>query len=137
MNQKFIFLYKWLRTRSNFENKIFNPFSINSNVKGLMDLGANLDILMKHPLQLWNPSVIKLWEDSIEISIEPYITDSAKLIVRVDYPWKAKSKYNLIVGLGAFTDMYDQINDVYDLKFGAQEESYYGIINLEVNLFQK
>lgn len=112
-------------------------FSITANVIGKMDLGANLDIEMKHPLELWNPSVIKLWEDSIEVLIEPYLTDSTKLIVRVDYEWKENSKYNLIVGLGAFTDMYDQKNDVYDLKFGAQEESYYGVINLEINLFQK
>lgn len=112
-------------------------FSINSNVKGKMDLGANLDIIVMHPLELWNPSVIKLWEDSIEVVIEPYIADSAKLTVRIEYPWKENSKYNLIVGLGAFTDMYDQKNDVYDLKFGAQEESYYGIINLDVNLFEK
>ena len=120
-----------------FSIENMSDFSINSNVKGKMDLGANLDIIMMHPLELWNPSVIKLWEDSIEVEIEPYIADSAKLIVRIDYPWKENSKYNLIVGLGAFTDMYDQINDVYDLKFGAQEESYYGVINLEVNLFQK
>ena len=33
--------------------------------------------------------------------------------------------------------MYEQINDVYDFKFGAQEESYYGVINLDVNLFEK
>ena len=43
----------------------------------------------------------------------------------------------MIVGLGAFTDMYGQTNDLYDLKFGAQEESYYGVINLQVNLFEK
>lgn len=112
-------------------------FSITSSVKGKMDLGANLVLNMMHPLEFWNPSVIKLWEDSVEVAIEPYLPDSTKLKVKIEYPWKENSKYNLIVGLGAFTDMYDQINDVYDLKFGAQEESYYGVINLEVNLFQK
>lgn len=112
-------------------------FSINSNVKGKMDLGASLVINLRHPLELWNPSVIKLWEDSVEVVIEPYIPDSTKLGVKIDYPWKENSKYNLIVGLGAFTDMYGQINDVFELKFGAQEESYYGVINLQINLFEK
>jgi len=120
-----------------FSLKEIPEFTIKSNVKGKMDIGANLVLEMMHPLVMWNPKVIKLWEDSIEVVIEPYMSDSTKTKVRVDYPWKENSKYSLIVGLGAFTDMYDQKNDVYEVKFGAQEESYYGVINLEVNLFEK
>jgi hypothetical protein len=120
-----------------FELEKIPVFSIKSNVGGTMDLGAPLIVEMLHPLSEWTPPVIKLWEDSMEVAIDPYIPDSTKLKVRIDYPWKEKSKYNLIIGLGAFVDMYDQKNDVYELKFGAQEESYYGVINLNVNLFER
>jgi hypothetical protein len=120
-----------------FELEEIPVFSIKSNVGKTMDLGAPLLVEVMHPLEIFNASLMKLWEDSAEVSIEPYLVDSTKTKIRIDYPWKEKSKYNLIIGLGAFVDMYDQKNDVYELKFGAQEESYYGVINLSVNLFEK
>ena len=120
-----------------FELEEVPVFTIKTNVKGKVDIGKPLVLRIAHPLETWNFSLIKLWEDSVEVPIEPYILDSTKLRVRVDYEWKEGKKYNLIVGLGAFVDMYDQKNDVFEVKFGSQEESYYGVINLSVNLFEK
>lgn len=120
-----------------FELEEIPVFSIKANVKGKMDLGTPLILKVLNPIVSWDPSLIKLWEDSTEVQIAPYISDSAKLEVRIDYPWKENKKYNLIVGLGAFTDMYDGKNDIFDIKFGSQEESYYGVINLNISLFKK
>lgn len=109
-------------------------FGLKTNGKGIMDLGQPLTIEFNHPIVSWNPDQIKLYEDSLALEINPYFSDSVKTQLRIDYTWKEGKKYNLIIGIGALTDMYDQQNDLFESKFGAQEESYYGVINLVLNL---
>ena len=112
-------------------------FSIKSNVKNKMDLNTGLVLEVLHPITQWDPTLIKLLEDSVEAEINPYFTDSTKTTIRIDYPWHETRKYNLMIGLGAMIDMYGLKNDLYELKFGAQDENYYGAVNFEINLPEK
>lgn len=105
-------------------------FKITPNLSGMVDLNKTLTLQFDNPISELNPAFISLFEDSIEVEIEPYFADSVKTILVIPYEWKEKSKYLLMVGLGSFVDFYDQINDVFELKFGAQESSFYGVLNM-------
>lgn len=109
-------------------------FTINSNITGIVDLNSVLKLRFDNPIETWNSEFINLYEDSIKVNIVPVFSDSSKLQLQIPYSWKEKSKYILRVGLGSFVDFYDLKNEIYELKFGAQEESFYGKINLDINL---
>jgi len=110
------------------------PFRIIPNFKGKIDFYKELDLNFDNPIYEWNPKMITLYEDSVEKKIEPYFVDSLKLTLRIPYKWDEEKKYLLLVGLGSFIDFYDQRNDILELKFGAQEENFYGKINLDIDL---
>ncbi len=110
------------------------PFRISPNTKGQMDLNKSLVLQFDNPITSWNPDFISLYEDSIKVEIKPFFSDSLKRTLIISNQWKEKSKYLLNVGLGSFTDFYDQTNDLFELRFGAQEASFYGRINVNVDL---
>jgi hypothetical protein len=106
------------------------PFKITPNLSGMVDLNKTLTLQFENPITKWEPRFILLFEDSVEVEIAPYFTDSIKTSLVIPYEWKEKSKYFLLVGLGSFVDFYNQINDIYELRFGAQEKDFYGILNM-------
>lgn len=110
------------------------PFSITPNLSGIVDLNKTLILRFENPIVKWEPEFISLHEDSIKIDLKPYFKDSLKTELLIPYTWKESSKYHLLIGLGTFVDFYEQKNDIYELRFGAQEESFYGIINLSIDL---
>ena len=109
------------------------PFNIIPNFSGQMDLNKTLSISFDNPITEWNPEFISLYEDSVKMDIQPYFSDSLKLTLVIPYKWKEKRKYLLLVGLGSFTDFYSQTNELFELRFGAQEESYYGKVNIDMD----
>jgi len=109
-------------------------FRITPNTKGQMDLNKSLVLEFDNPIITWNPDFISLYEDSVKVDIEPFFSDSLKRKLVISHQWKEKSKYLLNVGLGSFTDFYDQTNDLFELRFGAQEENFYGRINMNIEL---
>ena len=109
------------------------PFNITPNFSGQMDLNKTLSISFDNPITEWNPEFISLHEDSIKMDIQPYFSDSLRLTLIIPYQWKEKRKYLLLVGLGSFTDFYNQTNELFELRFGAQEESYYGKVNIDMD----
>lgn len=113
-----------------------NPpiLTISSNLKGDVDLNKSLDLQFNNPITKWKFSFVTLFEDSLEVEIEPYFLDSLHLKLRIPYKWKEGKKYYLVAGLGSFTDFYYSGNDIYELKFGSQEESFYGKIKLNINV---
>jgi hypothetical protein len=110
------------------------PFTITPNLSGTVDLNKTLELHFENPITSWKPEFISLFEDSVEIEIDSYFTDSSKTALRIPHEWKEKSKYLLMVGLGAFVDFYNQKNDVYELRFGAQEQNFYGRLNMNIDL---
>ena len=110
------------------------PFKITPNLSGTIDLNKTLILKFENPITEWNPSFMSLYEDSLEVEIESYFNDSTKTELVLPYEWKEKSKYLLVFGLGSFVDFYDQKNDVYELRFGAQEENFYGKLNILIDI---
>lgn len=109
-------------------------FMISSNVQGLVDLNSSLELRFDNPIEIMKPEFIDLYEDSVKVEIKPVFSDSSKLLVKIPYKWKEKAKYILRVGLGTFVDFYELGNEIYELKFGAQEESFYGKINMQIDI---
>lgn len=110
------------------------PFNISPNLSGTVDLNKTLILRFDNPIIEWAPGLISLHEDSIKLDIVPYFRDSLKTELVLPYNWNESSKYHLLIGLGAFVDFYEQKNDIYELKFGAQEENFYGVVNISIDL---
>ena len=110
------------------------PFIINPNLTGIVDLNKTLVLNFENPIIQWKPEHISLYEDSVQVEIKPYFIDSTKTSLLIPYQWKESSKYFLMVGLGSFVDFYEQKNDVFELKFGAQEASFYGQLNIQIDI---
>jgi len=109
-------------------------FKITPNLSGTIDLNKTLKLNFENPITEWNSSFMSLYEDSVEVELNAYFSDSTKTTLILPHEWKEKSKYLLVIGLGSFVDFYNEQNDVYELKFGAQEENFYGKLNVTVDI---
>jgi hypothetical protein len=110
------------------------PFSISPNLTGTVDLNKTLILNFENPITEWNAQFISLYEDSIQLNIKPFFKDSVKTNLVIPYKWKEKSKYFLQIGLGSFVDFYDQKNDVFELRFGAQDANFYGQLHINIDI---
>ena len=101
------------------------------------DLHKNILFNFNYPVEIVDTSKIFLFSipDSLEIS-EIYAIKEDSLTLRkryLEHPWKSQEKYRFFAEPGAFADFYGNMSDTLNINFTAQDEEYYGILQVNTS----
>ena len=93
---------------------VFMPFRIESN----------------HPLVSVDTGSIVLLEDSSPVKPLIQFADSMHLQILVNYDWKEKTGYSLLIPKGSIRDIYGVTNDTTEFTFSTNSEADYGSVKI-------
>ena len=101
------------------------------------DLHKNIFFAFNYPVEIIDTSKIFLFskQDTLEIPEIFSITEDALSLRKhyLEYSWKSQEKYRLFAEPGAFTDFYGNMSDTLNINFSAQDEEYYGILQVKTS----
>jgi hypothetical protein len=103
-----------------------------------LDIGRPLELIFNHPIEQYDLKNISLTEDSTEIknpklSFNPEYS-GLKRTLTVDYKWKEKTKYSMMIPKGTLTDIFGIKSDSLQLLFKTKSLADYGTLALSIQL---
>jgi len=102
-----------------------------------LDVGRPLELIFNHPIEQYDLKNISLTEDSTEIkNLNLSFKDSLKQTLAVEYKWKEKTKYSIMIPKGTLTDIFGTKNDSLQLLFKTKSLADYGTLALSIQLPQ-
>ncbi len=102
--------------------------------------GGNIDpkkpvsIRFNYPLERMDTTLIKLIEDSVEVSDVRYELSNVRRRLDIHYPFRKDAGYELIAEEGAFKDIYGKFSDSLGYAFGSHPDEYYGSLRIKIML---
>ncbi len=84
------------------------------------------------PLVYANMENVVIQEDSIWVKGLYVFTDSLKRKLRITYPWKEATNYNIIIPQEALRDLFELENDSIKIKFKTTSADNYGKIVVDL-----
>ncbi len=118
------------------EKEKFIDLNLNIKKGSTIDLNKPVKIRSENPVSVYNDSLITLYktEDTLEISQDfELLRDTGTLrSFKIINKWEENTGYKLLIGQGAFTDIYGLSNDSLLLEFTTQKTEYYGNIVLRI-----
>ena len=110
-------------------------FKYNLNRDNKLRPGSDLAITANFPIESFNPSLVNLKEDSVELTNLVLEKDTANTkMVYLRNRFRANSKYELIFNEGAFTDIYGDKNQRTGIKFQGDKPENYSLLTIKVNV---
>jgi hypothetical protein len=82
------------------------------------------------PIEKSDFSKIELREDSLVVPANFTFSDSLHMIFQLNHTWKQRSKYDLLIPAGTFTNIYGEKNDSVQLSFTSHGETDYGSMKI-------
>lgn len=131
-NNKVLDTIKLTRNKKESYNRIIK-FE-NNLVSGKIKPGSSLELTSNLPLASINKSLVQLMVDSVAQSNFNFeIIDANNRVVRINYPWRIKKRYNLIFKENAITDIYGTKNKEISLDVELDELENYGNLTLNID----
>jgi len=85
------------------------------------------------PIESADPGKITLLEDSVEMENFSLVKDSLDFLsYTLKYPWKPKKSYDLKLGPGAFTAIFNTKNKEYPSTFTVAGKDNYGTLKVKI-----
>jgi hypothetical protein len=107
-------------------------YALNVKSKGTIDLNSKLNFIFETPISSYDTSKINLFAviDTVEFPVEyTILQDGLKLRkYGLSVDWGADTIYRLEIYAGAFTDIYESVNDTNIIEFKTQKRDFYGKI---------
>lgn len=119
-----------LITENNFKD---SALTMNTNIKPSFDLNQTIVLFADRPIQKSNTSSIVLMEDSLVVPFQFYQDSLNTRMYHINYSFKEKTNYLLLVKPNALEDIYGLKNDTILQHFKTKKESDYGTLMLNVN----
>lgn len=91
-----------------------------------------LQVVWSHPIVNMNVSRVTLYEDSIPVKFKLSSQDTALRAFDIQYKWKNKAKYYLLIADSAFTDIYGLWNDTLKMSFTGTDKEQFGELALKI-----
>jgi hypothetical protein len=79
-----------------------------------------------HPIGAFDFRGVIFTEDSVPVKPVITFSDSLKTEIEINHAWKYRSRYDLFIPPGTFTDIYGKTNDSMDFQFFTRSETDYG-----------
>lgn len=107
---------------------------VNTNLEGnVLNPHRPLRISFNLPVENADPSKVVLLEDSVEIENFTLVKDSTDFLsYTLKYPWKPKKTYDLRLGAGAFTAIFNTKNKEYPSTFTVAGKDNYGTLKAKI-----
>ncbi|WP_026904228.1 Ig-like domain-containing protein [Pedobacter glucosidilyticus] len=121
-------------TRNKKENYTRNIKFDNNLLSGKIKPGTSLELTSNLPLASINKSLVQLMVDSVaQTNFNFEIIDANNRVVKVNYPWRIKKRYNLTFKENAITDIYGSKNKEINLEIELDEIENYGNLTLNID----
>lgn len=107
---------------------------VNTNLEGnALNPNKPLKFTFNLPIESADPGKITLLEDSIEMENFTLVKDSLDFLsYTLKYPWKPKKSYDLKLGPGAFTAIFNTKNKEYPSSFTVAGKDNYGTLKVKI-----
>jgi len=116
--------------KKNDEKNKYLPLKFNLSNSKTFDLNKNISIDSYFPINKVDTSKIRFFRitDSIQIAQDFVLNKDSSKLRHYIFSFKKieNKKYGLKLFPGAFTDIYNNINDTVDIVFNTQKMEYYG-----------
>ena len=99
---------------------------------GQADLHKPIELTFSEPIAAIDIERIELLEDSVRILPEIKFRDEVQRFLRIEYPWKDTTHYDLLIPDSVFLSIYGHYNDTLQRSFRTRMRSDYG--NIRLNL---
>lgn len=95
--------------------------------------GNFLELKFNSPINKINISDITLLEDSVaKTNFKITKIAPSERLFKVDYPWKSKKRYTLLMNENTIEDIYETTNKELKLDFELDDKENYGSLNLNI-----
>lgn len=116
---------------ANFEKTAKEKTTLQYNLQNAkLNLGEHLAITFSRPINVFNDSAIKLFNDTVPIAFKLRFDGQRKL--QLEAEWKENANYTLTLLPASFTDIYNYKNDSIKIKFSTYEKKFYGSLQLKI-----
>lgn len=125
------------KKKKNIDKKEYLPLKFNLKNKQVFDINKNINIESYFPVYKTDTSKMSLFiiRDSVKIT-QDFALNKDKNKLRefvLAFDKKENKNYELELLPGAFTDIYNKINDTVDIVFNTHKIDYYGKILVNVS----
>ncbi len=122
------------KKRKKDKDKEVEGIKYKTNLKGTkLDLNKDLILTFSYPVTEFDNKGFQLIEKEDTLKIEPVFTDGINRKLKIKFPWKEETSYELFFTDSVFTDLLGRSNDSTFIDFKTKALDDYSVIRL--NLF--
>jgi hypothetical protein len=126
-------IYQLKGRKENFVRTLSFKYSLNRDNR--LQPNTNLRITANFPIEAFEPGLMALTEDSVNVTSFTAQKDTASTrSILLKYRWRANSKYQLILNEAALTDIYGDKNKRTGIDFQADKPENYSMLTLKVTI---
>lgn len=127
------------RGSTNTEEEPRNTLTYKEITKG--ELHRLPSIQFNEPVKMYDSTQLKLYEltknDTIELSVNCYLSDSSRRTLVIDYSFKEKTSYLFFCPDSVFWSYYELCNDAITLNFTTKSLKDYGSLKIKYEFFEE
>jgi hypothetical protein len=106
----------------------------NNLSNGKIKPGNTLELKFSNPINKINIPEISLLEDSVlKTNFKILKIEKSERLFKVEYPWKTKKRYTLIMNENSIEDIYETNHKELKLDFEIDDKENYGSLNLNIS----
>ena len=109
-------------------------FKYNLGNGDLLKPGSDLQIKSNEPIDSFNPELIGITEDSVNVNFNTTKDALNPKFLNVKYRWRQGATYKLTINEGAVTDIYGDKNKIALRKFAINKPENYGTLTIKLNV---